>query len=70
MKRERYKRVNVRVRKCPACRSEHVHRSHMRGFWEHGVLRAVGVRAYRCESCDNRYYGFEGIAGQSGKLEG
>ena len=42
-------------RKCPECGSGQVRRSQMRGFWENGVLRAVGVRAYRCESCDNRY---------------
>jgi len=62
------KGAKTAVRKCPGCRSKHVRRSQMRGFWEHGVLRAVGVRAYRCESCDKRYYGFEGIEAKSEKL--
>jgi transcriptional regulator NrdR family protein len=70
MKRERHTRGEDWVRKCPECRSKHVRRSQMRGFWEYGVLRAIGVRAYRCESCDKRYYGFEGIEAKSGKLEG
>jgi len=62
------KQARTGGRKCPGCKSEHVRRSRMRGFWEHGVLRAVGVRAYRCEGCDKRYYGFGGIEGKSGKL--
>jgi len=62
------KEVKTGGRKCPACRSKQVRRSQMQGFWEHGVLRAVGVRAYRCENCDKRHYGFEGIDGKSDKL--
>ena len=46
-------------RKCPECGSTTVRRSQMRGFLERGVLRPVGLRAYRCESCDARHYGFE-----------
>jgi hypothetical protein len=60
--------VRTGGRKCPGCRSAQVRRSQMRGFWEHGVLRTVGVRAYRCESCDKRYYGLEGIEGKREKL--
>jgi transcriptional regulator NrdR family protein len=62
------KEVRTGGRKCPGCMSAHVRRSQMRGFLEHGVLRTVGVRAYRCESCDKRYYGFEGIEGKREKL--
>ena len=36
-------------------------RSQMRGLVERSVLKMVGVRAYRCESCDWRYYGIRGI---------
>ena len=45
-------------RKCPECGSGNMRRSQMRGFWERGVLRTIGVRAYRCERCDDRYYEF------------
>jgi len=44
--------------KCPKCGSAEVRRSHMRGLVERGVLKLVGVKAYRCESCDWRYYAF------------
>jgi hypothetical protein len=49
------------ARKCPECGSSTVRRSLMRGFLERGVLRPVGLRAFRCESCDARHYGFERI---------
>ena len=46
--------------RCPMCGSGDVRRSHMKGLWERGLLKAVGVKAYRCESCDARYYGRSG----------
>jgi hypothetical protein len=36
----------------------------MRGFVERGVLKLIGVRAYRCESCDRRYYEFKRLEGE------
>ena len=62
--------AQVKRRKCPECGSERVRRSQMRGFLERVVLRTVGLRAYRCESCDKRHYAFEGIESGSGKLKG
>jgi len=41
-------------RTCPRCGAA-VHRSQMRGFLERGILRTVGVRAYRCGACDERF---------------
>ena len=52
------KESEVEERKCPECGSGNMRRSQMRGFWERGVLRTIGVRAYRCEKCDHRYYEF------------
>ena len=54
------KAAKIEERKCPECGSRTVRRSQMRGLWERGVLRAVGVKAYRCEGCDKRYYEFKG----------
>jgi len=64
------KEIRTEKRYCPECRSQQVRRSHLRGFWERGVLKMIGVRAYRCESCDKRYYEFKGIEDKGGKLEG
>jgi predicted nucleic-acid-binding Zn-ribbon protein len=64
------KAAKVEKHKCPKCGCKAVRRSHMRGFWEGSVLRALGVKAYRCDGCDHRYYEFKGIEVQSGKLEG
>jgi C4-type Zn-finger protein len=50
------KESQVEERKCPECGSGNMRRSQMRGFWERGVLRTIGVRAYRCERCFYRYY--------------
>src|SRR5712675_1304524 len=52
------KESEVEERKCPECGSGNMRRSQMRGFWERGVLRTIGVRAYRCEKCDHRYNEF------------
>jgi len=52
------KESKVEERKCPECGSGNMRRSQMRGFWERGVLRTIGVRAYRCERCFYRYYEF------------
>jgi hypothetical protein len=43
---------------CPSCRGDMVRRSHMSGFVERGILRGLGVRAFRCEACDERFYGY------------
>jgi hypothetical protein len=63
------KAANVKKHKCPKCGCKEVRRSQMRGLWERGVLRALGVRAYRCDGCDHRYYDFKAIEVKSGKLE-
>ena len=47
-------------RMCPRCRNAELHRSQMRGLIERGILRAVGFRAYRCGSCDERFIRFAG----------
>ena len=43
---------------CPSCRSGQLHRSQMRGLLERGVLRNLGIRAFRCERCDERFFRF------------
>jgi hypothetical protein len=43
---------------CPKCRGKTARRSHMTGFLERGILRSIGVRAFRCEACDARFYGY------------
>ena len=55
--------ANIKRRRCPSCGSGEVRRSQMKGIWERGLLKAVGVNAYRCERCDLRYYG-------RGRMEG
>jgi len=55
------KAAKLERRKCAKCGSEEVRRSQMRGLVERSVLKMVGVRAYRCETCDWRYYGIRGI---------
>jgi len=42
----------------------------MRGFLERVLLRILGLRAYRCEGCDYRYFEFKRIEVKSKKLEG
>jgi hypothetical protein len=51
------KAAKIEIRKCPKCGCEEVRRSQMRGLVERGVLKMVGVKAYRCERCDWRFYG-------------
>jgi predicted nucleic-acid-binding Zn-ribbon protein len=62
--------AKIKKHKCPECGSHKARRSQMHGFWERGVLRVVGVRAYRCEKCDKRHFEFKWIKVTSGKLEG
>jgi len=45
-------------RLCPSCKSEKVRRSQMRGLLERGLLKPLGMKAYRCERCDARFYRF------------
>jgi hypothetical protein len=44
-------------RPCPYCGVSEVFRSHRRGTMERYLLRAVGVRPFRCVNCDARFYG-------------
>ena len=48
-------------RECPNCKSTDVRRSQMTGFLERSILRIIGIRAYRCERCDQRRYGFANV---------
>ena len=43
-------------RYCPHCGSAEVFRSHRRGAMERYLLRAIGVRPFRCVNCDARFY--------------
>ena len=43
-------------RLCPRCGSSEVFRSHSRGTLERYLLRAVGVRPFRCVNCNARFY--------------
>jgi C4-type Zn-finger protein len=52
------KEYQVEERKCPECGIGGMRRSRMREPWERVVLRTIGVKAYRCESCFYRYYEF------------
>jgi len=45
---------------CPRCSAAQVHRSQMRGVVERSILRPVGIRAYRCAACDQRFLRFGG----------
>jgi len=53
---------------CPACRSGSLHRSQMRGIVERGILRTIGLRAFRCSRCDERFFRFG--TGHSGHADG
>ena len=48
--------------KCPACKSSKVRRSLMRGLFERRLLRPIGVKAYRCEACDQRFFAVVGTS--------
>jgi hypothetical protein len=52
---------------CPACHSNALRRSQMRGLLERGILKPFGLRAYRCEGCDKRFFQFS--SGESRRLE-
>jgi len=43
------------VLSCPRCESELLHRSRRYNTYEH-ILGMVGVRPYRCEACNERFY--------------
>jgi hypothetical protein len=43
---------------CPNCSGLEIYRSHRRTAFERYLLRAIGMRAYRCIKCDSRFYGF------------
>jgi len=45
---------------CPRCKAAELHRSQMRGLVERTLLRPLGIRAYRCASCDQRFLGIGG----------
>ena len=40
---------------CPQCRSSHCFRSHRRGVFD-GAVTAIGLRPWRCRTCDYRFY--------------
>jgi predicted RNA-binding Zn-ribbon protein involved in translation (DUF1610 family) len=44
---------------CPNCESEAIRRSKRRGFVERVFLRAALVWPYRCDDCDQRFWGFQ-----------
>jgi hypothetical protein len=46
------------IRCCPVCKSNNVRRSMRRGVLESLVLRLLLLRPFRCDSCNNRYYGW------------
>jgi len=50
----------VGKRMCPRCRTAELRRSQMHGMIERSILRPVGIRAYRCASCDERFLRFGG----------
>jgi YgiT-type zinc finger domain-containing protein len=41
---------------CPRCNSSKIHRSRRKGLVDRSLLRVLGVHAYRCKECDERYY--------------
>jgi len=53
---------------CPKCKTDHFHRSHRRGLWEH--LASMAARyPYRCQDCgyralQSRYAAEDAAAGQ------
>jgi ribosomal protein L37AE/L43A len=61
--------ANTKRYRCPKCGSGEVRRSHMRGVLGRGLLKMMGVKAYRCESCDLRYYGSGGMETKRQKLD-
>lgn len=41
---------------CPECQSENIYKSRRKGWLEAVVLKLIHVRAYRCQSCDLRFF--------------
>ena len=56
---EEVSKGSVGARKCPVCGSTIVRRSQMIGFFERSMLRIIGLRAFRCEDCDHRFFSFK-----------
>ena len=47
------------MKACPGCKkTDNVHRSHSRGFWERAVLPLILLRVFRCSHCESRFYRF------------
>ena len=45
------------MKTCPSCQTtEHVHRSRSEGFWEQQLLTRIGIKAFRCSTCRERFY--------------
>jgi hypothetical protein len=42
---------------CPNCSGTRAHWSRRKGMFEKTLLRVLAVRPYRCEDCDERYFG-------------
>ena len=47
----------MQVRICPQCHSYDVHRSRRKGFVERVLLPMILKRPYRCDGCNERFYG-------------
>lgn len=45
---------------CPRCSSRKIRRSKRKGFWERLILDPAGIRPYRCEECDERFFRYRG----------
>ena len=50
---------------CPKCQSNNVARSKRRGMFESMVFAVTHVRAYRCLSCDFRFFRRTVLRGES-----
>jgi hypothetical protein len=43
---------------CPHCQRKAIRRSKRRGMFDVTVLSVIPMRPFRCEDCDQRFYGF------------
>lgn len=50
--------TNGRSTHCPKCKSERAHRSRRKGIFEKSLGRLFGLLPYRCDACDERYFGY------------
>jgi ribosomal protein L37AE/L43A len=59
MKRKMGLFLYTEERNCPACGSEHVHRTKRGRLLEFWVMLLLPYRPYRCGKCRQRFYGPE-----------